>query len=249
MARALVVALLAAATVVAPLAAQGDRITLGGPAETAPCAPVSGRFVAFLAPDGALAVMAATSFPGARSWTTLAPSGGDVAVPGIGSLSISGSGQLWGLLDRTLAGNGRAACLAFDKDRFTWTSDLLTYVHWMLREVLLRLPGPAAPALTVGSRQVTLEVGGPGVRPIQLTGVEGASLGLQLPGTGVRLLFMPLVLDGEGREVAVKVIDPAGELFDVEPARELGLVRLGTEAPVPLATEPPITLRLVSVSG
>ncbi len=251
--RSIAMAVLLAAALAVPVTAQEGRLGLTGPAEITRCGevPVTGRIVAFVAPGGALVVLGGAPFPGGQQLGSLAPggeAGGDeIAVPGVGSVRLAGRGPVWGLIDRTL-GPGRPACLGFDKERFTWTSDLLTYVHWMAREVLWRLPEAAGRSLTVGDRRVTLEVSGPGLRAIELETVEGGTIGLSLPGSEARLLFMPLVLDADGGRVAVKILDPTGELFDAAPAAELAFVEAGSTAPVPIGTAPPVALRLVSVT-
>lgn len=241
---------LSLAALAAPVGAQEGRLALAGPGELTRCGPVevSGRFVAFVTPAGTLVLLGGGPFPGGARLGTLEGGTGAITVPGIGTVQLHGTGPVFGLVDPTPVPGGRAACLGFDKERFTWTSDLLTYVHWMLREVLLRLPEASGPALTIEDRLVTLEVSGAGVRPIQVQAVEGGTIGLLLPGTEARLLFMPLVLHAAGDRVVVKVLDPTGVLFDGQEAAELAFVEVGGEAAVPIGTSPPLSLRLVAIA-
>ncbi len=248
--RRIALALPLAMALTAPVGAQGGRLVLGGDPTFTRCAPqVSGRFVAFVAPAGELVLLSGVPFPGGRQIGTLSPEadgGTAVTVPGVGTVWLSGDGPVWALVDRTLAADGRSACLAFDKERFTWTSDLLTYVHWMVRDILWQLTETPGRALTIEDRLVTLEVTGPGLRPVEIRGVEGGAIGLAVPGTETRWLFIPLVLSS-GR-VVVKVVDPTGALFDAAAATDRALVEVGPDVAVPIGTSPPLSLRLVAIA-
>ncbi len=216
------------------------------------CGGIAGRFVAFVAADGALVVLAAQPVPGGQTLPGEdAPPAVTVSVPGVGPLDLGSAGPVYGLVDRRFGGAGRRACVAFDKQSFTWTSDLLTYVHWLFRDILFRLPGasPDAHALRIGERRVTIEVTPEGFSPIQLEMTEAGTTGLTLTGSQTPYLFSSFVLadDPAGAEVAVKVLDPGGPVFGGTTGRELAFVRATASQPAVTPTVPSFSIRLLGI--
>jgi hypothetical protein len=147
--------------------------------------------------------------------------------------SSSGPVQLWAARYPFLATSGRG-CVAFDRDRWTWEGDLVTYLRWLVEEVYLDMPSEARgerPDLQMKEREVTIRVSREGYRDLHLTGKEGSTLACRYDDSGRLYLFMPFVLDELAERVAVKAMSTDGAYFDQEAKTTIGWVVTGPDAP------------------
>jgi hypothetical protein len=215
------------------------------------CAGLSGRFVALVDFERGGLVLSAARFPGGRSAGRSQDGSFARAVAGFESVRLgleagAPDGDIWFTTDPTLTqANG---CVAFDKEHFTWESDLLTYTRYLagLLAEAQRIE-PARTGLWVGERTVRLEVSRPGVDRATLAGPEGAMLGYGSLSAPERFVFVPVPLGAAGDRVLLRVLRSEGEAFGGKPMQHLGwtIVRRGED--VKAATEPPFVVRLVAV--
>ena len=216
------------------------------------CAGLSGRYVVLLEPKRGALVLSAARFPDARTIGRSAGGSFAGAVEGFGSVRLgleaaAPDGEIWALRDRHLG--GAHGCIAFDKDRFTWSSDLLTYVRYLsgLLAEAQRIDS-ARGGLWVGTRTVQLDVSRPGVDRATLSGPEGAMLGYGSLATPERWVFVPVPLGTRGDTVLLRVLRSEGDAFGGgKPMQHLGwtLARAGED--VTTATDPAFVVRLVAV--
>jgi hypothetical protein len=214
------------------------------------CEGTSGRYVAWLRGSEPGLVLSSETFPGARR-VALDDRGGlaDASVVPAPGLVVSGARDAWGL--RVLAAPGTPeGCLGFDKDRFTWEGDLVSYVRYLggLLAAARDLDATVT-TLEVRQRTVTLavaEVGGP--RRVRLQGPEGAMQGLGRWTDPVRHFFLPvLVGPGEGR-VLVRILRNQGDAFGARSTEGLGWVLLSAGGePAISTTEPAFEVRVVGI--
>ncbi|HUP22803.1 MAG TPA: hypothetical protein VNB06_07670 [Thermoanaerobaculia bacterium] len=247
-----VLAFVALAAIATPpaVSAQGERHRLAI-LDDVECAGVSGRYVVLLEPGRGGVVLSGARFPGARVAGRSADGTFAGTVAGfenvrLGLEATSPDGEVWALQDRSIA--EARGCLAFDKDRFTWESDLLTYVHYLV-DLLVEAQrlDPARSALWVGDRTVRLEVSRPGVDRATLVGPEGAMLGYGLASAPERFVFVPVPLGVRGETVLLRVLRSEGEAFGGKPMQHLGWALVHADEDATTPTQPAFVVRLVSV--
>jgi len=191
-------------------------------------------------------VLSAAPFPGSHA-IDLSPEGRPPSTtdfpPGV---RLSGQAlQVHGLEGREVA-RGATGCIGFDKDQFTWASDLLTYVSYLaglLREAQ-RLD-PAQRSLVVSDRTVKLEVSRPDGDFAVLTGVEGSMLGFGRPTDAVRYFFIPILLGPTGESVLIHVLRNEGATFGERATGHFAWVLVAGDEGVSTATDPPLRIRRV----
>jgi hypothetical protein len=234
--------------------ASANEVALSG--EQLGCGAARGEFVVFLAPDRGVVVLAAREFPGGTALGSVRDGRLDADLPGYGRLGLTADApagtRVWGLLDRTLEIDGRRGCFAFGGFRWSTRDDLLTYVHWGVREVLSRIPydeaqGESPPAVELGERRVTLELVAPDGKLLRLEGVEGATLGYRPREADVTFFFQPFVVGPSSRRAAVRVSSKRGEFFGPGTTEEIAFVIVGPDEVTTLPTEPAVGLRLSAV--
>lgn len=129
------------------------------------CGEVAGRYVALLEEHRGL-VVSAGAFPDGSPIGTAR--GGKLAgeLRGYGrvELSVEPEDEVYGIAFEPAASPAPVGCVAFDKDRFTWASDLLTYVRYLADELLAAAQkiDPSRASLEVRDRKVRIEVSRPG---------------------------------------------------------------------------------------
>jgi hypothetical protein len=232
----------------APAAAQRPRLAILDDVE---CAGLSGRYVALLDPEHGGVVFSAASFPGGRAagktaGAAFTGSAGGFENVRLGLEAGAPDGTIWALQDRHLT--SARGCVAFDKDHFTWASDLLTYVRYLagLLTEAQRLD-PARNGLWVGQRTVRLAVSRPGVDRATLAGPEGAMLGYGSSAAPERYVFVPVPLGARGETVLLRVLRSEGEAFGAKPMQHLGWALVRRDEAVTTATEPAFVVQLLAV--
>jgi hypothetical protein len=219
------------------------------------CPLVRGHFVAFSSPGNGMVLLASQPFPGGSPVGSVENGRLEVSVPGYGEVpasvegAISGS-PIWGMLDRTLDLGQKRACLGLEERRFSDVNDLKTYFRWFFEHVLDRIdlhPGEPAPAIWLEDRKVTLELLTPDHRTLRVRGDEGATLGFQPHESEHKIFFQPFVLGDGGDGIVVSVSTKTGDFFGPGTAEEIAFVRLSSETPETIPTEPPVALRLVTI--
>lgn len=220
------------------------------------CSHAEGSYVAFLVPGRGTVLLATRPFPGAEPVGTAQGDRLRFSLPELGAVELAltsshpGPVSIWGLLDRSLEIGHRTGCVSFGDREFTWVSDLKTYLHWVLREVVFRLqpPGGGEPlSLRFADRTVALEVSASGHRPAVLRVREGGTVGLRLPHSDVLFFFLPVILDEDGNRLAVKVLEKGGPFFGSGAAREIAFVEVATDSPGVTATDPRFEIRLLGI--
>ncbi|MDH3522530.1 MAG: hypothetical protein OES32_03000 [Acidobacteriota bacterium] len=201
--------------------------------------------------SGEVLVVSGTEFPDARRVGLVESGAMSVEVDGQGRWAAAAApdGPLWGVVDRVLPATN-PACLAFrHKDRFTWASDLSTYVRYWAGEVLpaIRALDPSVDRLEISDRTVRLEVEQPGVGRAVLAGVEGGMLGFGRLEDPERFLFLPVVLNEATGRVAVRVMRIRGTAFGQGGTETLGWALADASEPSVTETEPRFRLRVAGV--
>jgi hypothetical protein len=248
------VAVVAALASLAPMPApaqDADRPALDLRAEYLGCPGVRGRYVALVEPGRGALVLSGHEFPGAAEAGSATGGRFQTTVAGYGAVDVAlaPEGLIWALHDRAL-GADFAGCLAFDKDRFTWESDLLTYVRYLAEELLLPANrwDPAISSLAVGTRTVRLEVSRPGRDMAVLEGVEGGMLGYGSVSDPVRYFVLPTILGGADPAVLVRILVNRGSAFEPGATTELATALVPPDGtPVTAASDPVFTLRLLAI--
>lgn len=220
------------------------------------CDQVRGVYATFLEPGGSTIVLATRPFPGGVEAGRIADGRLTFSLPGKRERSVTartrGGGDstpVWALLDRWSDGGGRRGCIGFFDRPFTSVDDLLTYVHWLQREVLLAAPTQEeAPSLFLGRRTIDLEVATPGGRPLRIRGTEGATLAFRPPGLEARYLAQPFVLDAASSRVWVKVSVKEGPYYGPGVPRPLGTVVAVPGESRAVTPSQPLEIRLVAIS-
>lgn len=240
-----------AASVLLAQAAPATRPELDLRAEYLGCPGVRGRYVVLTDPGRGGLVLSAREFPGAHAIGSAAEGRLQATVPGYGAIDVAlaSDGEVWGLADRALDAE-LAGCLAFDKDQFTWASDLLTYVRYLAEELLAPAHrwDPAITSLSVGTRTVRLEVTRPGRDTATLEGVEGGMLGYGSLSDPVRYFVLPTVLGGADPPVLVRVLVNRGTAFEAGATTELATALVPADGtPVTTASDPAFTLALLAI--
>ncbi|HVS16712.1 MAG TPA: hypothetical protein VMV46_22595 [Thermoanaerobaculia bacterium] len=212
------------------------------------CADISGRYVAWLRGSEVGLVASSAEFPAAQR-VPLDERGALSAAPGFAqSLTVAGADVVW-TLRLGAAPGAPEGCLAFDKDRFTWEGDLVSYVRY-LGGLLAAAQGldPSVRTLSVRHRNVALEVGEAGGPKVRLEGPEAAMQGLGRWTDPVRHFFLP-VLVGPGEErVLVRILRNQGDPFGARSTEGIGWVLLSPGGePGISATEPAFELRVVGI--
>jgi hypothetical protein len=216
-------------------AVQRPPLSLGGDSSPAGCAGASGRYVALLVPGEGLLVLSRADFPGAVRVGAVSGGRLDARVAGVGSwtLAVDGEeGPVWGLFDRLDLAGAPPGCIAFDKDRFTWEDDLLTYVRWIVQEAFLPLPRAirdGALPFVVSDRTVRIRAGFPGQGSIDLEGKEASTLAFRAPDGGPTYLLRPFVVDAAVRLLAVQVAVTDGAVLGPSDKQEIGTLVVGPE--------------------
>jgi hypothetical protein len=235
--------LLASVATGAPAPAERPPIELTGDSA---CGTLSARYVALLESDGGGVILSAAPFPDSSAVDVDAEGRPAEPIASRGALRFAGAAtQIHVLRGREIAG-GAVGCVGFDKDRFTWASDLLTYVRYLaglLREAQRLDPGQRA--LLVSDRIVRLEVRRPGGDFAVLEGVEGSMMGFGSASDEVRYFFVPVLLGASGQSVLVNVLRNRGAAFAEGGMEHLTWVLLEASEPVSTATDPPLTLQRV----
>lgn len=234
-------------------ATERPSLVLGDDPDRPGCSEVQGRYVALLVPGHGALVLSRAEFPGARVVGSLSRGGLEVTVPGAGGwdhAAADGEGRVWGLFHRDGLQGSAPGCVAFDKDRFTWSDDLLTYVRWVVEEAYLSLPAPTreqALPLLVSDRPVVLRAGIEGRGSVELEGKEASTLAFRLPDGDRTYLLQPFVIDGPGRILAVHVEATEGRVLGASEKRTIGRVLVGPE-PVEVSDgERTIQLQVIGV--
>ena len=220
-------------------------------AEYLGCPGVRGRYVVLIEPDRGGLVLSTREFPGGRRAGSAAAGRFQATVDGYGALdlALAPEGEIWVLPDPALDA-GISGCLAFDKDRFTWASDLLTYVRYLAEALLVPAHrwDPAITSLAVGTRTVRLEVTRPGRDTAVLEGVEGGMLGYGSLTDPVRYFVLPTILDGQDTPVLVRILVNRDHAFEAGATTELATALVPADGtPVTTATDPVFTVRLLAV--
>lgn len=249
--RDLALLLAALASLAVPLAgAERPRLAILDDVE---CAGLSGRYVALLDSERGAVVLSAAAFPGGKVAGKTSGSSFTSQVGGFDNVRLgleagTPDGSVWALQDRSL--QTARGCVAFDKDQFTWASDLLTYVRYLagLLAEAQRLD-PARAGFWVGDRTVRLAVSRPGVDRATLAGPEGAMLGYGSAGAPERWVFVPVPLGASGDTVLLRVLRSEGEAMGAKPMQHLGSVLLRGDQEVTTTTEPAFVVRVVAVEG
>lgn len=237
------------------LGAQPLEIT--GPRDTLGCDVVRGEMVAFLAPGRGIVLLGTRPFPAGRSVGAITTDRLSASVEGLGDLELElaagpPSGEVFGLLDRSLEIGDRQGCFGFGQRRFSDIDDLKTYLHWWVRSVLAPLSlasGEAAPSVWLAGRAVTLEVAVAGHRPVQLRGTEGATFGFQPVDSSHTLFFQPFVVGRAGTQAAVRVSVKEGDYFGPGTTADVAFLVIGPDVPIPVPVDPPLTLRLAAIEA
>lgn len=232
-------------------AGERSAVTIAG----APgCEGTSGRYVAWLRGSEPGLVISSAEFPAARSVPldergALGEAAPGLVQPSAKPLTITGADPVWvlGLPAEVATLEG---CIAFDKDRFTWEGDLVSYVRYLAGLLAAAQEiDPAVRTLTVGRRTVALEVGQADGRRVRLRGPVGAMQGLGRWSDPVRHFFLPvLVGPGEDR-VLVRILRNQGEPFGSRSTEGIGWVLLAGDESVVSPTEPAFEVRLVEVGS
>lgn len=214
------------------------------------CEGTHGRYVAWLRGADPGLVISSAEFPGARRVTLDERGGLGEADPGLTSLVVTGADAAWALRLPAPPASPEG-CLAFDKNRFTWEGDLVSYVRY-LGSLLVEAQGldPSVRTLAVRQRTVALEVGpAGGATKVRLSGPEGAMQGLGRWSDPTRHFFLPVVV-GPGDLVLVRILRNRGEAFGPRSTEAVGAVLLSSNGEAVLSsTDPVFELRLVGVSG
>ncbi len=236
-----------------PTLADAQRPLLSIEADPAsPCGGLEGRYLARLYASGTVIVLSGAEFPGGRNVGAVESGALRVEVDGHGGWTTEASpnGPLWGILDPVLPPTD-PACLAFrHRDRFTWASDLLTYVRYWTGEVLpaIRALDPSVNRLEISNRTVHLEVEQVDARlGAVLTGVEAGMLGFGRIDDPERFLFVPVVLDEARRRVAVHVLRIRGAVFDERGTESLGWALADSSGASLTETTPRFRLRVADI--
>lgn len=208
------------------------------------CATVAARYVALLEDDGNVLVLSAAPFPGSHVVPLSEERALVEPISGHPEVGVSGdAAQVHGLEGREIS-SGVSGCIGFDKDRFTWASDLLTYVSYLaglLREAQ-RLD-PAQRSLVVSDRTVKIEVRRPGGDFAVLEGVEGSMLGFGRPTDAQRYFLVPVLLGPTGDAMLVHVLRNEGAAFGERATGHFAWVLLTGDEATSTATDPPLTIR------
>ncbi|MEZ5333128.1 MAG: hypothetical protein R2991_14015 [Thermoanaerobaculia bacterium] len=251
--RAAIAIVLLGGALLPALAAQpgASRPAIDLKAEYLGCPGVRGRYVVLLEPGRGGVVLSGGEFPGAQRVGAAAGGRFQGAVSGYGTVDVAlaPDGEIWALPDRTLDA-GLSGCLAFDKDQFTWQSDLLTYVRYLADELLVPANrwDPAITSLAVGTRTVRLEVTRPGRDTAVLEGVEGGMLGYGATTDPVRYFVLPTVLGGAAPPVLARILINRGTAFEAGATTELATALVPADGtPVTTASDPVFTLRLLAI--
>lgn len=243
MTRAAIPVLLLAGLSAVPAVAERPRIEV---TDGEDCPLVSARFVALLESDGGGVVLSAAPFPGSHA-VDLSPDGRPLGIlAGHPELLVSGvAGQVQVLRGSGLAAGARG-CLGFDKDRFTWASDVLTYAQYLaglLREAQ-RLD-PDERILVSSDRAVRLEVRRPDGAFALLEGTEGSMMGFGKKTDEVRTFFLPVLLGPAGEDTLVNVLRNRGAAFAAGATESIAWVLLAGNEPATVPVEPPLEIRRV----
>lgn len=236
-----VLATLLALSICAPLTAQRIPIEVSAGAT---CEPLTARFVALLDGDGSGVVLSGSAFPGAHR---VAVSSTGLLVDGASTYPEArvygaSEGEIWLLRGREL-GPARG-CLGFDKDRFTWASDVLTYVSYLAQLLeQARTIDPSQSTLLVSGRRVELEVSRPGRDRALLRGVEGGMLGYGRKEDEVRYLFVPVLLGADGDTMLLQVLRNRGSAYGKLATESLAWVMVDGSEPVVVPTDPSFEVR------
>ncbi len=220
-----------------------------GPAE---CDGVHGTYVAFVVPHVGSLLIATRPFPGGSSVGRISEGRLRFELAGLGTTAIETGGgaegtEVWAMLDRSLDPGERSGCFAFGDRGFATVDDLKTYLHWFQRDLLFQL-GEASPSLTLAGRRLVLEVTVEGFRPVDLEVVEGATVGLRLPGSEDLLLFLPVVISEQAPSAQIRVSRKRGEYFGPEALVPVGSVTAGAESTA-VGGDPEVSIRIVSVNA
>lgn len=220
-------------------------------AEYLGCPGVRGRYTVLLEPGRGGLVLSRSEFPGAKHVGVAAGGRLQAAVGGYGTLDVAlaPDGDVWALPDRSLEA-GLSGCLAFDKDQFTWKSDLLTYVRYLADELLVPANrwDPAITSLAVGTRTVRLEVTRPERDTAVLEGVEGGMLGYGATTDPVRYFVLPTVLGDSDPPVLARILVNRGTAFEAGATTELATALVPADGTsVTTASDPAFTLRLLAI--
>lgn len=157
---------------------------------------------------------------------------------------------VWGTLDRSLEIGDRRGCVGFGDRRFTSRDDLLTYVHWLLRDVFFQLPPDVretTSSLSLLGRRVSLEVAPPGQRPMLLEGRESSTLGFRLAGSERLHLLQAFVLDRPAGRLWVRLSTKDGRYFAPGTPGPWTGVEVLPGTPSVAATTLPIAVGLVRI--
>lgn len=220
-------------------------------AEFLGCPGVRGRYVVLLEPGKGALVLSTAAFPGGRAAGSATGGRFQAAVAGYGAVDVAlaPEGEVWALHGRGVDA-GVTGCLAFDKDRFTWESDLLTYVRYLAEELLAPAHAwdPAITSLVVGTRTVRLEVTRPGRDMAVLEGVEGGMLGYGSLSDPVRYFVLPTVLGGPEPAVLARVLVNRGAAFEAGATTEIATALVPADGtPVTTPSDPAFSLRLLAI--
>lgn len=232
-------------------------LELVGPESVLGCDVVRGEMVAFLAPGRGIVLLGTRPFYAGQKIGSITAGHLSGTLPGYGELMLdvagdSPAGEVFGLLDRSLAVGDQRGCFGFGARRFSDVDDLKTYLHWWVRSVLAPLSlaaGEPAPSVWLAGRMVTLEVEVAGHAPIELRAPEGATFGFQPLGSATKLFFQPFVVGKANRHAAVRVSVKDGDYFGPGATTEVAFVSIGPDEPVPVPTDPPFTVRLAALES
>lgn len=242
----------AVALLAVPAAAQRPPLTVTDPEDAIGCGEMTGRYVSFARPGVGVVLLSAEPFPGSRPAGEVVDGALALTLPGVEPLTfgVSGAaGTVHGLLDRAIAPPA-PGCVSFDKDRFTWESDLRTYLRALWEDALAAVSG-AAPAISshlhVGERTVRLTVGGEGVVPLEIGAVEGGLAGMRLTGQDAVWYVRPFVVAG-GESTVVEVLSGAGAVYAADGPTRVAVVAVGRQAPTAVPGAP-FNLQLAGIVG
>ncbi len=219
------------------------------------CSEVRGARIAFLVPNHGVAILASERFPGGQEVGSFERGRLLFSLPGLGRHELAApdmpSGPAWGQLDRSFDGGAQRGCFGFGARPFSSSDDFLTYVHWFLGEVLLKVAAVAdneASSLRLGERQVTLEVSSPNQKPLRVQGTEGSTLGFRLAGSSAIFLAQPFILDQDRGRIWLRVWQKDGPYFGAGSPEAVGEVVVSGEEATSVPAELPLSFRLLEVT-
>lgn len=199
------------------------------------CSGVSGSYLALIS-GGTATVLSGAPFPGGRA-------------SNLRDDALSGhQAALWTMTISELPVEV-GGCVAFDKDRFTWASDLATYVAYLVRDLLLPAQqlDPSYRILAIGQRTIQLEVARPGADTALLGGPEGAMLGYGRLADPERFFFLPVIV-GHEEALLVRIFRNRGEPFGERATEAIGRALVRRGAVTSTDTVPAFELRWLTAS-